>query len=267
MKPVQLMPDAVVVKAAKAPSSASSIAIIVGGGLLVMGIGGYFGWATISELNEKTMQVQQETTALDAKALDLQSQIAEANTKSDYGPTAERFQSELVSRLEARIDYAMLSRELQNVMPPGAWLTTLRATVPQDGGGDVDGITIQGYAPSYEDVGRLVTNLNATDTIAKAHVTETSDAESADGRSFIEFTLSARFVASAGAGGVSTDPNAVMVSDGDDAARELALEPEPGYDRKQQAAKKKQAKKKKPAPQLTSLEKVANAADGYGGGS
>lgn len=259
MKPVQLMPTVVAVQV-ETPGSNSTTAAIIVGGLVVLGVGGYFAMAQVNTVNEKIATIGHQTQEATTDANAISQQITEAGQKRDWGLTSATFEDALVAKVNERIDYVQLTRELAGIKPTGAWLEKVSISNPSAHGGEGDTVKLTGYAPSILHVAALVTRINSTLSMDGAHLINWSNEEATNKHVYVKFNIGA-YVVSSASGGVAANPNALPISDDDGSqATEVALEPEPGYLRRQVA-------KAKPVPKLTSLEKVARDSASYEGGS
>src|SRR4051812_4750999 len=100
MKPVQLMPSGgkAAVKEV-APGSGSVIASILVGGIVVLGVGGYFLTAHTSTLNSETAKLSAKATERQNEAATIAQQISDAGAKKDWSDTLVGFQSEINEKL------------------------------------------------------------------------------------------------------------------------------------------------------------------------
>lgn len=282
MKPVNLSPG-VGVKSPNEPGSGSAVAAILVGGVAVLALAAYFMLAEVNTLKEQTTQVTARTQEATTEAQTISAQIAEAGQKKDWSETAVGFRKEVVGKLGERVNFASFSAELDNIRPAGVWLTAVQADTTSG-----QGVQLDGYAPSVEAVAAMVARINATKGMEDARIKDVGFEKSVSNRRFVKFEITATIVGAVatdalGGSAPLVDPNAQTVADSGAGAGEssLALEPEPGFNRKSSKASARKAKSGKatktaspgaaasqpPKPAAGGLGSMAADAKSFGGTS
>lgn len=265
MKPVQLMPTSTKVKTA-APGSGSVVGAIAVGCMLALGVGGYFLFAHLESIQTQTATISASALGKEEEATGLSEQILEAGKKRDWSLTSDTYEKQVINKLDERVDYPQVARELNSILPNGCWLSTI--SVAAQGSLSGASVTMTGYASSMAQIASLPTRVDATETMQGADLGDITYETANNGKTYIGFSISAT-LEGVDLTAVPTDPTTGLpvsrVVDDKDGASELSLEPTPGYERRQKTAKAAVKPKPKPKPQLTSLEKVSAEATHLGG--
>jgi Tfp pilus assembly protein PilN len=235
------------------------IGLSVIGAVAVVGIGAYFAMAQVSNIRDEAAQLRADAQAAQTNAASLNQQAIELgqNVGFDMDAVLVNYREQLLTTLDERIDYAKLLEEVAAVKPSGAWYTSVESTTSQS---DDSLVTLQGVAPTYDDVTALVVRLNSSASMDGARITLVEPAEAVagarKGEDYIKFTIEARFEASTldtSSGSTSTDGS--LVSDGGSTADDIALDPAP-------AVPKKIVPVKPPPPPPNPYESASDSASG-----
>lgn len=277
MKPVDLRPpDSPVVAAPGGSGSRSGIGVAILAILAVVGVAGYFAMGRVNTLKEEAASLSADTQRIQQEASIVNTQIAEAGRSqdTDFATIASNKEQQLTDALGKRIDYPLLERELNAVLPAGAWLDSAIADVSADesisGALDEENSTgigkleLKGYVLSATDLAALVQRINSSKTMQDAEPGTTTWVKSNTGTRYLQFEIIGMLQADEEAGaGLDSDGTSSLVGGpaggAAGAGSAIALEPRPGYT----TSKAGGAFATKPEP--SALELAASAASGKRG--
>ena len=219
MKPINLTPSFGPTAVQDLGSSSGPSRHILGlgavAGIGLLAVGGYFLMAMVTTVKEETASLGKEQTQIQAQQQQVQAQITALGQKPvevSWNTVADNYEKEVVEKVTTRSDYTKLLRDLgiASATVKGTWFSNV--TIGGSAGSSAsatttssDGVrvSLSGYSPSVKSVMALVDNLNATSSISSAAVESLPVAKTSSGSEYRNFTITANFAGSIGAGSAS----------------------------------------------------------------